>query len=168
MKLASLKHGRDGRLIVVSRDLARAADASHVVPTLQAALDEWDAAAPRLQEIADALEAGRIAHLVFDPQTCAAPLPRAFQWADASAYVNHVELVRKARGAEMPATFWTDPLVYQGGSDDLLGARDDAPFPDTAWGIDLEAEIAVITDDVPMGTSPADAAAHIKLVALVN
>src|SRR5437762_13654599 len=121
MKLASLKHGRDGRLIVVSRDLARAADASHVVPTLQAALDEWDAAAPRLQEIADALEAGRIAHLVFDPQTCAAPLPRAFQWADASAYVNHVELVRKARGAEMPASFWTDPLMYQGGSDDFLG-----------------------------------------------
>ncbi len=121
MKLASLKHGRDGQLVVVSRDLKRAADASHVVPTLQAALDDWGAAAPRLQEVADALEAGRIAHLAFDPKKCAAPLPRAFQWADGSAYVNHVELVRKARGAEMPASFWTDPLMYQGGSDAFLG-----------------------------------------------
>src|SRR5260370_12423809 len=111
MKLASLKHGRGGQLLVVSRDLTRAADASHVVPTLQAALDDWDAAAPRLEEIADALEAGRIAHFAFDPKKCAAPLPRAFQWADGSAYVNHVELLRKARGAHMPASFWRDPLV---------------------------------------------------------
>ena len=168
MKLASLKHGRDGRLIVVSRDLARAADASHVVPTLQAALDEWDAAAPRLQEIADALEAGRIAHLVFDPQTCAAPLPRAFQWADASAYVNHVELVRKARGAEMPASFWTDPLMYQGGSDAFLGPTDPIEVADEAYGIDFEAEVAVILDDVPMGTSREAAARAIRLLVLVN
>src|SRR5438105_15606506 len=168
MKLASLKHGRDGRLIVVSRDLARAADASHVVPTLQAALDEWDAAAPRLQEIADALEAGRIAHLVFDPQTCAAPLPRAFQWADASAYVNHVELVRKARGAEMPASFWTDPLMYQGGSDSFVGPCDPILAADESWGIDFEGEIAAITDDVPMGIDPSSAGRHIKLRRLVN
>jgi fumarylacetoacetate (FAA) hydrolase len=104
----------------------------------------------------------------FDPAQCAAPLPRAYHWVDGSAYVNHVELVRKARGAEMPASFWTDPLVYQGGSDDLLGSRDDVPFGDVAWGIDLEAEVAVITDDVPMGTTPIDAASHIKLVMLVN
>jgi fumarylacetoacetate (FAA) hydrolase len=104
----------------------------------------------------------------FDATQCAAPLPRAYHWVDGSAYVNHVELVRKARGAEMPASFWTDPLVYQGGSDDLLGACDDVPFADEAWGIDLEAEIAVITDDVPMGTSAADAGAHIKLLTLVN
>src|SRR5256714_14272578 len=145
MKLASRKHGRDGQLIVVSRDLTRAADASHVVPTLQAALDDWNAAAPRLQEIADALEAGRIAHLAFDPKKCAAPLPRAFQWADGSAYVNHVELVRKARGAEMPASFWTDPLMYQGGSDTFLGARDAIVLADEAAGLDLRGELAGIT-----------------------
>jgi fumarylacetoacetate (FAA) hydrolase len=120
MKLASLKDGRDGHLVVVSRDLSRAADAAAVAPTLQAALDAWDATAPRLTELADALERGRIASLTFDPAKCAAPLPRAFQWADASAYVNHVELVRKARGAAMPASFWTDPLMYQGGSDAFL------------------------------------------------
>src|ERR1700675_256003 len=153
MKLASLKHGRDGQLLVVSRDLTRATDASHVVPTLQAALDDWDAAALRLQEIADALEAGRIAHLAFDPRRCAAPLPRAYQWADGSAYVNHVELVRRARGAEMPASFWTEPLMYQGGSDAFLGSRDAIALADEAWGIDLEGEVAVITDDVPMGVS---------------
>src|SRR5215470_1729320 len=162
MKLASLKHGRDGQLIVVSRDLERAADATHVVPTLQAALDDWDAAAPRLQEVADSLEAGRIAHLAFDPKKCAAPLPRAYQWADASAYVNHVELLRKARGAEMPPSFWTDPLMYQGGSDDLLGACEDIVCPSEDFGIDFEAEVAVITDDVPMGAEPDQAAQHIK------
>src|SRR5438874_13168591 len=153
MKLASLKHGRDGQLLVVSHDLTRATDASHVVPTLQAALDDWDAAAPRLQEIADALEAGRIAHLAFDPRKCAAPLPRAFQWADASAYVNHVELVRKARGAEMPASFWTDPLIYQGGSDSFLAPRDPIRMADETFGIDLEGEVAVIVDDVSTGAS---------------
>ena len=126
--------------------------------------------APRLAERAAALEhsPNQVDAMPFDPAQCAAPLPRAYQWVDGSAYVNHVELVRKARGAEMPATFWTDPLVYQGGSDDLLGARDDAPFGSEDWGIDLEAEIAVITDDVPMGTDAAAAGAHIKLLALVN
>ena len=168
MKLASLKHGRDGHLIVVSRDLTRAADASAVAPTLQAALDDWDAASPRLQELADALEAGRIASLTFDPARCAAPLPRAYQWADGSAYVNHVELVRKARGAEMPASFWTDPLMYQGGSDTLLGPNDPIVMADEAWGIDFEAEVAVIMNDVPMGADRKAAAAAIELVMMVN
>jgi len=168
MKLASLKHGRDGQLLVVSRDLARATDASHVVPTLQAALDDWDAAAPRLQEIADALEAGRIAHLAFDPKKCAAPLPRAFQWADGSAYVNHVELLRKARGAEMPASFWTDPLMYQGGSDAVLGPTDPIEVVDEAYGIDFEAEVAVILGDVAMAAGREQASRAIRLIVLVN
>src|SRR5436305_1478826 len=168
MKLASLKRGRDGQLLVVSRDLARATDASHVVPTLQAALDDWDAAAPRLQEIADALEAGRIAHLAFDPKKCAAPLPRAFQWADASAYVNHVELVRKARGAEMPASFWTDPLMYQGGSDAFLGPTDPIAVAEEASGIDFEAEVAVIVGDTPMMPSREEAIRAVRLLVLVN
>ncbi|MEJ0085860.1 MAG: fumarylacetoacetate hydrolase family protein [Pseudomonadota bacterium] len=171
MKLASLRHGgRDGRLVVVSRDLTRCLPVPGIAPTLQAALDDWQALAPRLAARAAVLESqpGNADVMPFDPAQCAAPLPRAYHWVDGSAYVNHVELVRKARGAEMPATFWTDPLVYQGGSDDLLGARDDVPFGDAAWGIDLEAEIAVITDDVPMGTDARAAASHIKLLALVN
>src|SRR2546430_3912893 len=168
MKLASLKRGRDGQLLVVSRDLARATDASHVVPTLQAALDDWDAAAPRLQEIADALEAGRIAHLAFDPKKCAAPLPRAFQWADGSAYVNHVELLRKARGAEMPASFWSDPLMYQGGSDAFLGPTDPIEVVDEAYGIDFEAEVAAILGDVAMAAGREQAARAIRLIVLVN
>jgi fumarylacetoacetate (FAA) hydrolase len=171
MKLASLKRGhRDGRLVIVSRDLKRCQLVPGIAPTLQAALDDWAQVAPRLMERAAALElSSTTADIIpFDPAQCAAPLPRAYHWVDGSAYVNHVELVRKARGADMPASFWTDPLVYQGGSDDLLGPRDDAAFGDTAWGIDLEAEVAVITDDVPMGTTAADAAAHIKLVMLVN
>jgi fumarylacetoacetate (FAA) hydrolase len=168
MKLASLKHGRDGRLIVVSSDLTRAVDASAVAPTLQAALDGWKAAAPRLQELADALAADRIAHFPFDPKACAAPLPRAFQWADGSAYVNHVELVRKARGAELPASFWSDPLMYQGGSDSFLGPCDPIALADEAWGIDFEAEVAVIVSDVPMGASPDVAVTHIELLMLVN
>jgi fumarylacetoacetate (FAA) hydrolase len=168
MKLASLQHGRDGQLVVVSRDLTRATDASQVVPTLQAALDDWDAAAPRLQEIADALEAGRIAHLTFDPKKAAAPLPRAFQWADGSAYVNHVELVRKARGAEMPASFWTDPLMYQGGSDAFLGPTDPIEVVDEAYGIDFEAEIAVVIGHVAMATDRERAARAIRLLVLVN
>ena len=171
MKLASLRRGgRDGRLVVVSRDLSRCLPVPGIAPTLQAALDDWEALAPRLEARAAVLEAQpeNADVMPFDPASCAAPLPRAFHWVDGSAYVNHVELVRKARGAEMPASFWTEPLVYQGGSDDLLGARDDVPFGDTAWGIDLEAEIAVITDDVPMGTDAAAAAAHVKLLALVN
>jgi fumarylacetoacetate (FAA) hydrolase len=171
MKLASLRRGdRDGRLAIVSRDLTRCQLVPGIAPTLQAALDDWSAVQPRLAERAAALELSSASSevMAFDPAQCAAPLPRAYHWVDGSAYVNHVELVRKARGAEIPASFWTDPLVYQGGSDDLLGARDNVPFGDAAWGIDLEAEVAVITDDVPMGTGAADAAAHIKLVMLVN
>ncbi|MEI7805810.1 MAG: fumarylacetoacetate hydrolase family protein [Hyphomicrobiales bacterium] len=168
MKLASLKSGRDGRLMVVSRDLSRAADAVAVASTLQAALDNWDAAAPRLTEIADALEAGRIAHVPFAPEKCASPLPRAYQWVDGSAYVNHVALVRKARGAEMPESFWTDPLMYQGGSDTFLGPRDPIALADEAWGIDLEAEVVVVLGDVPMGASRDEAAKAIRLIMLVN
>jgi len=168
MKLASLKDRRDGRLVVVSKDLSRCADAGAVALTLQAALDDWAAAEPGLTEIADALEANTIAHMPFDPAKCAAPLPRAFQWLDGSAYVNHVALVRQARGVEMPASFWTDPLMYQGGSDVLLGPRDPVPVADEAWGVDLEAEVVVILGDVPMGASREEAARAIKLIMLVN
>jgi fumarylacetoacetate (FAA) hydrolase len=171
MKLATLKRGgRDGRLALVSRDLTRCLLVPGIAPTLQAALDEWATVAPRLADRAVMLEmnAAHADVMPFDPAQCAAPLPRAYHWVDGSAYVNHVELVRKARGADMPATFWTDPLVYQGGSDDLLGARDEVPFLDESWGIDLEAEVAVITDDVAMGTSAQAAASHIKLLVLVN
>jgi len=168
MKLASLKDGRNGHLVVVSKDLSRCADAHAVAPTLQAALDDWDKAAPRLTEMADALEGGHIAHLPFDAAKCAAPLPRAYQWLDGSAYVNHVALVRKARGAEMPASFWTDPLMYQGGSDVLLGPRDPIPVIDEAWGIDLEAEVVVVLGDVAMGASRDEAAKAILLIMLVN
>jgi fumarylacetoacetate (FAA) hydrolase len=168
MKLASLKHGRDGRLVVVSRDLTRAADAAAVAPTLQSALDDWKAAEPRLIEIADALESGRIAHMPFDAAKCAAPLPRSHGWADGSAYVNHVALVRRARGAELPASFWTDPLMYRGGSDGFLGARDPIPVGDLAWGVDLEAEVAVIVGDVPQGARPEQTAPLIRLLMLVN
>jgi len=167
MKLASLKAGRDGRLAVVSRDLIRAVTAG--VATLQAALDDWDAHAPVLQELADRLEAGRAPRsFTFDPAACASPLPRAYQWADGSAYVTHVELVRKARGAEMPASFWTDPLMYQGGSDGFLGPTDDILAADEAWGIDLEGEVAVITGEVPCGCSVEEAGRHIRLVMLCN
>jgi fumarylacetoacetate (FAA) hydrolase len=168
MKLASLKHGRDGRLVVVSRDLTRAADASAVAPTLREALDDWAAAEPRLIEIADALEADRIAHLPFDPKKCAAPLPRSFGWADGSAYVNHVALVRKARGVEVPPTFWTDPLMYRGAADEFIGPCDPVRAADTAWGIDLEAEVAVVVTDVPMGATPAQTEPLIRLFMLVN
>ena len=168
MKLASLKDGRDGRLLVVSRDLSRCADAHAVAPTLQAALDDWQAAEPELTALADALEVGRIAHMPFDPAKCASPLPRAFQWLDGSAYVNHVVLVRKARGAEVPASFWTDPLMYQGGSDSFIGPRDPIATLDEAWGIDLEAEVVVVLGDVPMGATREQAAAAIKLIMLVN
>ena len=168
MKLASLKGGRDGRLMVVSRDLTRAADAAAVSPTLISALENWDAAVPRLQEIANALEAGRIAHVPFDPKQCASPLPRSFGWADGSAYVNHVALVRKARGVEVPATFWTDPLMYRGASDAFIGPCDPIKAGDTAWGIDLEAEVAVVVTDVPQGAKPAEAGPLIRLLMLVN
>ncbi len=166
MKLASLKHGRDGRLVVVSRDLSRYLPATDVAETLQAALDDWRTARPALESLAASVDAGD--GRPFDESACASPLPRAYQWADGSAYVNHVELVRKARGAEMPATFWADPLMYQGGSDAFLGPRDDIPVADEAWGIDFEAEIVVATDDVPMGVSAADALDHIQLIMLVN
>jgi len=170
MKLASLKAGgRDGSLVVVSRDLKTCTPALAVAQTLQQALDNWAEAAPQLLAIAKRLDSGEVTDsLPFVPQDCAAPLPRAFQWADGSAYVNHVELVRKARGAEMPESFWTDPLMYQGGSDIFLGPCDDIVAADEAHGIDFEAEIAVITDDVPMGVSTADAGRHIKLLMLVN
>lgn len=166
MKLASLKGGRDGRLVVVSRDLTRYIDASRAAETLQAALDDWGNVKPQLESLAAQLDDG--AGESFDESACASPLPRAYQWADGSAYVNHVELVRKARGAEMPETFWTDPLMYQGGSDSFLGPRDDIPTGNEAWGIDFEAEVAVITDDVPMGVSAQDAGEHVQLIMIVN
>lgn len=168
MKLASLKHGRDGRLVVVSRDLTHATDAFPVVSTLQGALDDWERLAPRLQDLAEGLEHGAVPSFRFHEHDCASPLPRAFQWADGSAYVNHVELVRKARGAEMPESFWTDPLMYQGGSDAFLGPRDDITMAEEAFGIDFEAEIAVVVGDVPMGASEEEARATIRLVMLVN
>ena len=168
MKLASLKDGRDGRLVVVSRDLTRCADASAVATTLQAAIDDWDAALPRLTEIADLLEAGRIAHMPFDPDKCSSPLPRTYQWLDGSAYVNHVALVRQARGAEVPASFWSDPLMYQGISDIVLAPREPIALADEAWGIDIEAEVVVILGDLPMGATREQAAKAIKLIMLVN
>lgn len=169
MKLASLKHGRDGRLVVVSRDLSRCIAVPQIAATLQAALDDWANVVIHLRDISDALNAGQLADAQpFDLAECAAPLPRAYQWVDGSAYLNHVELVRKARNAEMPPSFYTDPLMYQGGSDDLQGARDPITIRDEAWGTDLEAEVAVITDDVPIGTSAAEAHKHIRLLMLVN
>jgi len=169
MKLASLKHGRDGKLIVVSRDLSRMTEASGIAATLQAALDDWNAALPRLRGLYESLNSGAVEGHPFVEADCASPLPRAFQWADGSAYVNHVELVRRARGAEMPASFWTDPLMYQGGSDTFLDPRGDIAVPQTeGWGVDFEAEIAVITDDVPMAVAADQAGSHIKLLMLVN
>ena len=169
MKLATLRNGaRDGRLVVVSKDLTRATDAASITPTLQAALDKWDVYAPRLQMLAEQVELGSVPTFRFHEHDCESPLPRAYQWADGSAYINHVELVRKARGAEVPASFYDDPLMYQGGSDAFLGPRDTIPLKDTAWGCDMEGEVAVITDDVPMGVTEADAAGHIKLVMLCN
>ncbi len=169
MKLASLNEGRDGKLVVVSRDLKRMTSAVEVAPTMQAAIDDWDAVLPRLRGLYESLNSGAIEGEAFREEDCASPLPRAYQWADGSAYVNHVELVRKARNAEMPETFWTDPLMYQGGSDTFLGPREDIVFPTTdGWGVDFEAEIAVITNDVPLGVSHEDAGSHIKLLMLVN
>jgi len=169
MKLASLKHGRDGMMVVVSRDLARCVAVPHIVPTLQRALDDWHHTAPRLMRVYELLNEGEAdGARPFVPRECASPLPRAYQWADGSAYVTHVELVRRARGAEMPPSFWTDPLMYQGGSDGFIGPCDSILAADEAWGIDFEAEIAAITDDVPMGISAAAAENHIKLLMLVN
>ena len=170
MKFASLRNGtRDGQLLLVSRDLTRAVPVPHVAATLQAALDDWARLSPRLEQVADELESGRApGAFPFDPRQVMSPLARAYHWVDGSAYVNHVELVRKARGAEMPPSFWTDPLVYQGGSDDFLGPTEDAPFASETFGIDLEAEVAVVTDDVPMGVSAAAAQGHVRLLMLVN
>ena len=168
MKLASLRHGRDGRLVVVSDDLAWCAHAGPEVPTLQAALDDWAHAEPRLRALSEGVNAGSILRERFHEREAASPLPRAYQWADGSAYVNHVALVRQARGAKMPESFWTDPLMYQGGSDVFLGPRDPIPLKDEAWGCDFEAEVAVIIDDTPMGVTPDEARARIRLVMLVN
>jgi len=168
VKLASLKGGRDGRLVVVSRDLAWCASAETIAPTLQAALDDWERCEPLLRGLAESVEHGAVPLARFHEHEAASPLPRAYQWADGSAYVNHVALVRQARGAELPASFWTDPLMYQGGSDGFLGPRDDIPLPDPAWGCDLEAEVAVITGDVRQGATAAEALAVVRLVMLVN
>ncbi|QDY99124.1 fumarylacetoacetate hydrolase family protein [Nitratireductor mangrovi] len=169
MKLATLKNGtRDGRLVVVSRDLTRCTDASFLVPTMQAALDDWKRMAPHLEALGEGLEHGSVPSERFHEHDAHSPLPRAYQWADGSAYVNHVELVRKARNAEMPQSFWTDPLMYQGGSDAFLAPRDPILMADEAYGIDMEGEVAVIVDDVPMGASADEARDAIRLVMLVN
>ena len=169
MKLATLKNDtRDGRLVVVSKDLTRCSEASHIAPTLQAALDDWEQCAPKLEALYRDVEHEAVPCERFHERLAESPLPRAYQWADGSAYINHVELVRKARGAEVPESFYSDPLMYQGGSDAFLGPRDDIPLGDPAWGCDMEGEIAVITDDVPPGVSAEEAADHIKLVMLCN
>jgi fumarylacetoacetate (FAA) hydrolase len=170
MKLATLNGGgRDGRLVVVSRGLTRAVAVPEIARTLQAALDDWTRTAPALRAISDELDAGRLPDATrFDPARAMAPLPRAYQWVDGSAYVNHVELVRRARGAAMPPEFWTDPLMYQGASDHMLGPCEDIVVRDESWGIDFEAEVAVVTGDVPMGTSADDALSHVRLLMLAN
>lgn len=168
MKLASLKQGRDGKLVVVSNDLAWCADASHIAPTLQAALDDWVRVEGDLRNLATDLEHEAIPMMRFHERQAAAPLPRAYQWADGSAYVNHVALVRQARGAELPESFWQDPLIYQGGSDGFLGPRDAIPLKDESWGCDLEAEVVVVTGDVALGASREEALAAVRLVGLTN
>jgi len=170
MKLGSLKEGgRDGTLIVVSRDLQRAVRAADIAPTLQAALDDWSNAAPRLNALSDALNAGTAAGaFALDVDKLAAPLPRAYEFVDGSAYLPHVERVRRARGAEVPKSFYTDPLMYQATSAGFLGPHDDVVVPSEDYGIDLEAEVIVVTDDVPMAVTPEQASAHIQLVGLVN
>ena len=170
MKLATYKDGsRDGQLLVVSRDLTTAHYATGIAQRLQQALDDWNFISPQLQDLYDALNTGRARHpFPFDAAQCMAPLPRAYQWADGSAYLNHVELVRAARGAEVPESYFTDPLMYQGGSDDFLGARDDIRVADEAFGIDFEAELAVVTGDVPMAATPEQGLDAIRLLMLVN
>ena len=168
MKLASLKGGRDGRLVVVSNDLAWYSPADRIAFTLQDALDDWDVCEPELRGLAEGLEHGSVPKARFHEHEAASPLPRAYQWADGSAYVNHVALVRQARAAEMPDSFWTDPLMYQGGSDGFLGPRDPIPLADPAWGCDLEGEIAVIIGDVAQGADRKTALAAIRLVLLCN
>ncbi|GGW50698.1 fumarylacetoacetate hydrolase family protein [Alishewanella tabrizica] len=170
MKLASLKNAtRDGQLVVVSRDLQRCVAIPQIASTMQNLIDQWQSLAPKARDVYRALNAGTVnGEQPFVAAACAAPLPRAFQWADGSAYVNHVELVRKARNAEMPETFWTDPLMYQGGSDAFIGPRDAIEAISIEHGIDFEGEVAIITDDVPMGCSASDALAAIRLIMLVN
>ncbi|MEX6506789.1 fumarylacetoacetate hydrolase family protein [Jiella sp. M17.18] len=172
MKLGTLKDTtRDGRLVVVSKDLTRCSEVPHIARTLQAALDDWEYVAPRLLAVAEGIETGSQPTVRFHEHDAHSPLPRAYQWADGSAYVNHVELVRKARGAEMPESFWTDPLMYQGGSDSFLPPRDPIRFPAEAvpdWGVDFEAEIAVVVGDVPLGADEATCRDAIRLVMLVN
>ena len=169
MKLASLKNGtRDGQLIVVKPDLSTYVDASDIAPTLQSALDDWASVSAKLQERCDALCGGGLKAKPFDTSLVESPLPRGYQWLDGSAYINHVELVRKARGATVPESFYDDPLMYQGVSGPNLAPTDNIPFTDFAWGYDMEGEIAVIVDDVPLGVSEVDALDHIKLVLLCN
>lgn len=169
MKLATLDNGtRDGRLVVVSKDLTRCCAAGYIAPTMQAALDDWERIAPQLEVLARDVEHETVPCERFHEREAHSPLPRAFQWADGSAYINHVELVRAARGAKVPDSFYHDPLMYQGGSDGFLPPRSPIPLGDPAWGCDMEAEIAAIIDDVPMGISAQDAVGHIKLLMLVN
>ena len=170
MKLATLKNDtRDGQLVVVSKDLTKCTAVPDIATTLQSALDQWSKVEPQLAEVYQALNEGQlVTEIPFEQSQCESPLPRAYQWADGSAYVNHVELVRKARGAEMPASFWTDPLMYQGGSDAFIGPQDNIPLGSEEWGIDFEGEVAVITDDVPMGVTSEEAASSIRLLMLVN
>jgi fumarylacetoacetate (FAA) hydrolase len=170
MKLATINDGsRDGQLAVVSRDLKTAHFAQAIAPTLQRALDDWDFIAPQLEDLYQTLNHARARHsFTFDANQCLAPLPRAYQWADGSAYLNHVDLVRKSRAAEMPPSYWHDPLMYQGGSDDFIGPTAPAYFSDEAWGIDFEAELAIIAGDTPMGSTPAQAGEQIRLVMLLN
>ena len=168
MKLASLQQGRDGKLVVASQDLTKAVDATAIAPTMQYAMDNWSAVEAELRALADLVEAGKADAEELDLAQLAAPLPRAYQWADGSAYVNHVELVRKARGAQMPESFWHDPLMYQGGSDCMLGPREDIVTADPGWGIDFEGEIAVMVGDVAAGCDRAAAEASIRMLMLVN
>ena len=169
MKLATLNDGtRDGKLVVVSKNLTRYCVADGIAPTMQAALDDWDQTAPRLEALYRDIDQEIVSGERFDEHHALSPLPRAYQWADGSAYMNHVELVRQARGAKVPESFYHDPLMYQGASDHFLAPREDIALGDPAWGCDMEGEVAAITDDVPMGISAADAADHIKLLMLVN
>jgi fumarylacetoacetate (FAA) hydrolase len=170
MKLATYRDGsRDGQLVIVSRDLSTAHYATGTATRLQQVLDDWNFLSPQLQDLYETLNGGKARHaFAFDPSLCMAPLPRAYQWADGSAYLNHVELVRKSRGAAVPESFYVDPLMYQGGSDDLLGPHDRAVFASTSWGIDFEAEVAVITGDVATGATPEDALESIRLLMLAN
>ena len=169
MRLATARDGtRDGRLLVVRRDGEMAADATSVAPTLQAALDRWEACEPALRALAQGLDEGKVRGVPLDPEKLHAPLPRAFEWVDGSSFLSHVRLVRRSRGAEPPPFLETDPLVYQGGSGVLLGPREDIPLPDTEWGLDFEGELCVVLGDVPLGTRAADAGRHVRLLCLAN